>query len=83
MIAKRQIEEPFESEDEELDEEEEEEEEEEEDGPLAELRRRAPDVTITVVKQKDKVASEVRTIDKNQLLTLIYLTWSSFYLRMP
>lgn len=31
--------------------------EEEEDGPLAELRRRAPDVTITVVKpgQQQKI----------------------------
>ena len=32
-----------------------EDEEEEEDGPLAELRRRAPDVTITVVKQPGSV----------------------------
>lgn len=48
-------------------------EEEEEDGPLAELRRRAPDVTITVVKPGQKTASNQRAIPKQQVsLTIVH-----------
>lgn len=42
-----------------------EENEEEEDGPLAELRRRAPDVTITVVKPGQKTPNQ--RIPKHQV----------------